>query len=238
MSMNIDRHARAHKDLFLQLVRGDGDGAGKHRDFYDEYLAVMDLTAEFYLQTVDTVFVRHALPRGEMRHRGRRVDLAGIRRVALMTIEGEKDDITGLGQCRAAHALCSGIPEANSFHFECPGVGHYGIFNGSRFRIEIAPRIAQFVRMFDPRAEFIPIALPSNRAASGCGEDSTREPSSVAFTFAPESDVTPEPQGPRPVEGPLTRVAKSKPSTARVSPLFLLRVVASGLGLDRPSTGV
>jgi poly(3-hydroxybutyrate) depolymerase len=151
MTMNLDRHARAHKDFFLHLVRGDGDSAEKHREFYDEYLAVMDLTADFYLQTIETVFVRHALPRGEMVHRGRRVDLKAIRRVPLLTIEGEKDDITGIGQCAAALDLCANIPRSNKEHFECPQVGHYGIFNGSRFRTLIAPRIARFVRKHDPR---------------------------------------------------------------------------------------
>ena len=144
--MNLDRHMKAHKDLFYHLVRGDGDSAEKHRDFYDEYLAVMDLTAEFYLQTIDQVFVRHLFAKGEMVHRGRRINLSAIKRVALMTVEGEKDDITGVGQCAAALDLCSGIPADNKYHFECPGVGHYGIFNGSRFRSEIAPRIAAFVR--------------------------------------------------------------------------------------------
>jgi poly(3-hydroxybutyrate) depolymerase len=152
MTMNLDRHIGAHRDLFDHLVRGDGDSAAKHRKFYDEYLAVMDLTAEFYLQTIDTVFVRHALPKGEMIHGGRRVDLKAIHRIFLMTIEGEKDDITGLGQCAAALELCCNIPAANKQHFQCPGVGHYGIFNGSRFRTLIAPRIAKFVRKCDPRS--------------------------------------------------------------------------------------
>jgi poly(3-hydroxybutyrate) depolymerase len=151
MTMNLDRHMQAQKDMFLHLVRGDGDSAEKHREFYDEYLAVMDLTAEFYLQTVDTVFVHHLLPRGLMTYRGRRVDLAAIR-APLMTVEGEKDDITGTGQCRAAHDLCGNIPPDSKFHFECPRVGHYGIFNGSRFRSEIAPRIAKFMRAHDPCA--------------------------------------------------------------------------------------
>jgi len=126
-------------------VRGDGDSAQKHKEFYDEYLAVMDLAAEFYLQTVDTVFVRHALPKGEMRHRGRRVDPAEIRRVALFTIEGEHDDISGVGQTEAAHRLCVNIPPDRQAHWLQPGVGHYGVFNGSRFRAEIAPRISDFV---------------------------------------------------------------------------------------------
>jgi poly(3-hydroxybutyrate) depolymerase len=131
--------------LFLNLVRGDGDSAQKHKEFYDEYLAVMDLAAEFYLQTVDTVFVRHALPRGQMTHRGRHVDPAAIRRVALFTIEGEHDDISGVGQTEAAHRLCVNIPPDRQAHWLQPGVGHYGVFNGSRFRAEIAPRISDFV---------------------------------------------------------------------------------------------
>jgi poly(3-hydroxybutyrate) depolymerase len=98
MSMNLDRHLEAHRDLFLNLVKNDGDSAQKHREFYDEYLAVMDLSAEFYLQTVDTVFVRHALPKGEMTHRGRRVDPSKIHNVALMTVEGENDDISSVGR--------------------------------------------------------------------------------------------------------------------------------------------
>src|SRR6202142_1710094 len=107
MSMNLDRHIEAHKQLFMHLVRGDGDSAQKHREFYDEYLAVMDLSAEFYLQTVNTVFVRHDLPKGEMTHRGRRVDPGRIKRVALLTVEGEHDDISGVGQTEAAHRLCA-----------------------------------------------------------------------------------------------------------------------------------
>jgi poly(3-hydroxybutyrate) depolymerase len=145
MSMNLERHIEAHKQLFLHLVRGDGDSAAKHKEFYDEYLAVMDLAAEFYLQTVETVFVRHALPDGEMMHRGRHVDPGRIRRVALLTIEGEHDDISGVGQTEAAHRLCSNIAAERKVHWLQPGVGHYGVFNGSRFRAEIAPRIADFV---------------------------------------------------------------------------------------------
>lgn len=193
MSMNFDRHADAHKDLFLHLVRGDGEPVERHRAFYDEYLAVMDLTAEFYLDTIKTVFVRHALPKGEMVHRGRRVDPGRIRRAALMTVEGEKDDITGLGQCRAAHDLCAGLPGERKLHIECAGVGHYGIFNGSRYRAEIAPRIAQFVRTFDPRSELIPVRAPTSRrsVAATLGD---YDPSSVAFTFAPANDVGPAPR--------------------------------------------
>ncbi len=145
VSMNLDRHIEAHKQLFLNLVRGDGNSAHKHKEFYDEYLAVMDLAAEYYLQTVDTVFVQQALPKGEMTHRGRPVDPSRIKRVALLTIEGEHDDISGVGQTEAAHQLCSNIPPDRRAHYLQLGVGHYGVFNGSRFRAEIVPRISDFM---------------------------------------------------------------------------------------------
>jgi poly(3-hydroxybutyrate) depolymerase len=190
MTMNLDRHMKAHKDMFYHLVRGDGDSAEKHRDFYDEYLAVMDLTSEFFLQTIDRVFVNHLLPKGEMTHRGAKVDLKAIKRVALMTIEGEKDDITGIGQCSAAQGLCSNIPAANKMHFECPSVGHYGVFNGSRFRSEIAPRIAGFVRTHDKRKAKASVAaeMAASAAAYGGGASGkrTHNDESAAFTFADE----------------------------------------------------
>ncbi|KFB08450.1 polyhydroxyalkanoate depolymerase [Nitratireductor basaltis] len=145
MSMNLDRHVTAHREFFLHLVKNDGEPAEKHREFYDEYLAVMDLTAEFYLQTVDTVFIRHALPRGEMTHRGELIDPSSITNVALLTIEGENDDISGLGQTEAAHALCSSLSQDKRSHYVQPEVGHYGVFNGSRFRENIAPRIVSFM---------------------------------------------------------------------------------------------
>ncbi len=145
MSMNLDRHITAHQEFFAHLVKGDGEPAEKHRDFYDEYMAVMDLDAAFYLQTVDTVFVRHALPKGEMTHRNQLVDCTKITRTALMTVEGENDDISGLRQTQAAHKLCSSLPESKRVHYMQPDVGHYGVFNGSRFRAEIAPRIARFM---------------------------------------------------------------------------------------------
>jgi len=145
MSMNLDRHIEAHRQLFQHLVAGDGDSAQKHREFYDEYLAVMDLAAEFYLQTVETVFVNHALPKGLMTHRGDLIDPAAITRVALLTVEGEHDDISGVGQTEAAHKLCVNIAANRKAHWLQPGVGHYGVFNGSRFRSEIAPRIADFI---------------------------------------------------------------------------------------------
>jgi poly(3-hydroxybutyrate) depolymerase len=146
MGMNLDRHMTAHRDLFHNLIRGDGDSAGKHREFYDEFLAVMDLTAEYYLQTIETVFLEHKLPKGEMLHRGTPVDPAKVHRVALMTVEGEKDDISGIGQTKAAQTLCKNLPDTLRAHHLQPDVGHYGVFNGTRFRSEIMPKIRAFMR--------------------------------------------------------------------------------------------
>jgi len=151
MAMNLDRHVNAHKELFVSLVRGDGDSVEKHKEFYDEYLAVMDLPAEYYLQTVDQVFVKHQLPKGEMFHRGQLIDLTAIRRTALMTVEGEKDDITGLGQCEAAIHLCTNLSRSKKQHYMQQGVGHYGIFNGSRYRHEIVTRVVSFISDHDVR---------------------------------------------------------------------------------------
>jgi poly(3-hydroxybutyrate) depolymerase len=138
MSMNLDRHVDAHREFYKHLVKDDGDSAEKH--------AVMDLTAEFYLQTVDTVFIRHALPKGEMMYRTEKVDPSAITNTSLMTVEGENDDISGVGQTEAAHKLCVNIPSENKVHYLQPKVGHYGVFNGSRFRSEIAPRILDFIQ--------------------------------------------------------------------------------------------
>ncbi|MEM7466777.1 MAG: polyhydroxyalkanoate depolymerase [Pseudomonadota bacterium] len=151
MTMNLDRHLDAHQKLYNDLVVGDGDSIAQHRKFYDEYLAVMDLTAEYYLQTIDVVFQQHALPEGKMMYRGRVVQPAAITSTGLMTVEGEKDDISGVGQTQAAHVLCSGIPDADKVTHVQADVGHYGVFNGSRWRAEIAPRIRDFIRSQDRR---------------------------------------------------------------------------------------
>lgn len=155
MAMNIDRHVTAHLEFFDHLVKGDGDSARKHREFYDEYRAVMDLPAEFYLQTVDTVFVRHALPKGQMKHRGKPVDLNAIHRAGLLTVEGENDDISGLGQTAAAIELCGSIPPSRKAHYQQSKVGHYGVFNGSRFRNEIVPRVREFHRSLAPASRHL-----------------------------------------------------------------------------------
>jgi poly(3-hydroxybutyrate) depolymerase len=146
VSMNADRHVNAHNEYFSSLIKGDDDSVEKHRAFYDEYLAVMDLTAEFYLQTVETVFINHALPKGEMMHRNEAVDPSCIRNTALFTIEGENDDISSPGQTEAAHRLCSNLPAIKHAHYVQPGAGHYGVFSGSRFRAEVTPKIIKFIQ--------------------------------------------------------------------------------------------
>ncbi|MFM9973533.1 MAG: polyhydroxyalkanoate depolymerase [Beijerinckiaceae bacterium] len=172
MAMNIDRHMTAHWDMFSHLVAGDGDSAEKQRDFYDEYLAVMDLTAEFYLQTVDVVFVKHSLPKGEMTHRGKPVDLSAVRRCALMTVEGENDDISGVGQTKATHDLCVNLSKDKQLYHLQKDVGHYGVFNGSRFRKEIAPAIKGFMAKNAKSADAKPAktkispTAPANRVAA------------------------------------------------------------------------
>ncbi len=145
MSMNEDKHVDAHRRYFNDLVAGDGDGVEKHEQFYDEYLSVLDLTEEFYLQTIDIVFQQHLLPRGLLEHRGQTVDLAAITDIGLATIEGEMDDISGVGQTQAAHGLTPNIPDDRRLLYVQPKVGHYGVFNGRRFREEIYPRVRDFI---------------------------------------------------------------------------------------------
>jgi len=146
LGMNIDRHMNAHMDHFWHLVKGDGDGASQHRKFYDEYMSVMDLPAEYFVETIQAVFHDHALPKGELMYRGRRVNPAAIKDVALMTVEGELDDISGVGQTAAAHTICPDIPENMRARIVQKGVGHYGIFNGRKWRGIIQPQLAEFIK--------------------------------------------------------------------------------------------
>jgi poly(3-hydroxybutyrate) depolymerase len=145
INMNFDRHVDAHYRFFNHLVDGDGDNAERHRSFYDEYLSVMDLTEEFYLQTIKDVFQEHKLARGEMTVRDRPVRPEAITDVGLLTVEGENDDISGIGQTQAAHGLCSRLPDSLRKDHVQKGVGHYGVFNGRRFREEIAPMMKAFM---------------------------------------------------------------------------------------------
>jgi poly(3-hydroxybutyrate) depolymerase len=145
IAMNPGRHIDSHLDYYMHLVEGDGEGAGSHRKFYDEYNAVMDLPAEYYLETIERVFHRQDLALGQLVSRGQPVRPEAIRKTALLTVEGELDDISGNGQTAAAHDLCRNIPESRRKHLVAPEVGHYGIFSGRRFRESIYPEIRDFV---------------------------------------------------------------------------------------------
>ncbi|KQU55992.1 esterase [Sphingomonas sp. Leaf339] len=145
MSMNLGNHMISHWGMFKHLVQGDGEGATSTKDFYDEYRSVCDMTAEFYLQTIDVVFQTHALPKGEYIHRGKRVDPAAITDIGLLAIEGERDDISGLGQTKAALTLATALPDDKKQYLMAEGVGHYGIFNGSKWRDRIAPVVEQWI---------------------------------------------------------------------------------------------
>ncbi len=151
VSMNVERHSSKHWDHYENLIRGDGQSIASHRAFYNEYLAVMDMPAEFYLETLERVFQRHELARGEFTVHGRRVDLGRIRRPGLLTIEGELDDICAIGQTSAALALCSGIPEARKHAHLQAGVGHYGVFNGRRWQAEIYPQMQSLIAANEER---------------------------------------------------------------------------------------
>ncbi len=146
IAMNPGRHMSSHWDFYEDLVRGDLEDAEGHRRFYDEYNAVLDMPAEYYLDTIRVVFQQHLLPKGEWDVAGERVRPQDIQGVALMTIEGELDDISGIGQTRAAHRLCTGVPEAMREHYEVPGAGHYGIFSGRRWRETVYPKLREFIR--------------------------------------------------------------------------------------------
>ena len=145
ISMNPNRHVEAHRRMFDHLVRGDESSAASHRRFYDEYLAVMDVPASYYLQTVERFFQKHELAQGTMRVRGELVDTKAIERTALMTVEGELDDISAPGQTIAAQSMCAAIPGDRRTQYLQRGVGHYGIFNGRKWRSEILPRISAFM---------------------------------------------------------------------------------------------
>jgi poly(3-hydroxybutyrate) depolymerase len=145
MTMNLGSHLVSHWEMFKHLVEGDEESATSTQKFYDEYRSVADMTSEFYLQTVDVVFQRHLLPKGQLMHRGSKVDPKAIKDTALLAIEGERDDISGIGQTKAALDISSGIPHAKKKYFMAKGVGHYGIFNGRKWRDKIAPVVEDWI---------------------------------------------------------------------------------------------
>nr|WP_314472363.1 polyhydroxyalkanoate depolymerase [uncultured Sphingomonas sp.] len=149
MTMNLGNHMMSHWEMFKHLVRGDGESADATKEFYDEYRSVCDMTAEYYLHTIDQVFQAHALPRGVMTHRGRAVDPAAITDIGILAIEGERDDISGLGQTRAALTIATSLPAEKKRYYMAEGVGHYGIFNGSKWRDRIAPVVEEWIAAHD-----------------------------------------------------------------------------------------
>lgn len=146
IAMNPGRHAESHQEFYQHLVAGDGDSAEAHRQFYDEYNAVLDMSADYYLETIKTVFQEYRLPKGEWEVGGHLVRPQDIKTVALLTVEGELDDISGAGQTQAAHDLCSSIPKSMKQDYVAPGAGHYGIFSGRRWRETICPKVAAFIK--------------------------------------------------------------------------------------------
>jgi poly(3-hydroxybutyrate) depolymerase len=152
VAMNPDRHMTSHYDYFRDLIRGDDDSAEAHRQFYDEYNAVLDMPAEYYLDTIKTVFQDFALVNGTWEVSGELVRPQDITTTALLTIEGELDDISGAGQTHAAHGLCSGIPTNRQFRYDAEGAGHYGIFSGRRWREKVYPEVKAFIQRYDRAA--------------------------------------------------------------------------------------
>jgi poly(3-hydroxybutyrate) depolymerase len=202
IAMNPDRHLKSHYDYFLDLVRGDGNNADGHREFYDEYNAVLDMPAEYYLDTIKVVFQDFALVNGTWEIDGQLVRPQDIRSTALLTVEGELDDISGAGQTRAAHALCTGIPKDRQFHYDVVGAGHYGIFSGRRWREKVYPQVRDFIAGYQkPGAKQRPAAQAAgarSKAANGhvakAEAKSAKRPASGSKTAkrAARSTSTPE----------------------------------------------
>ena len=161
VAMNPDRHLSSHYDYFRDLIRGDDDSAVAHREFYDEYNAVLDMPAEYYLDTIKTVFQDFALVNGTWVVHGEPVRPQDNTGTALLTVEGEIDDISGAGQTKAAHDLCSGVPRGRAFHYDAMGAGHYGIFSGRRWRDKVYPEVRAFIKRFD--TESAAVKTPAKR---------------------------------------------------------------------------
>ena len=175
IAMNPDRHLKSHYDYFLDLIRGDGEKSEFHRDFYDEYNAVLDMPAEYYLDTIKTVFQDFALVNGTWKVKGELVRPQDIKTTAVLTVEGELDDISGAGQTRAAHDLCTGVPAGQHFHYDALGAGHYGIFSGRRWREKVYPRIRDFIASHQPK-DAANGRKPASKRLVGTSDNSTEAP--------------------------------------------------------------
>jgi poly(3-hydroxybutyrate) depolymerase len=186
VAMNPDRHMTSHYDYFLDLVRGDEESAESHRAFYDEYNAVLDMPAEYYLDTIKTVFQDFSLVNGNWVVKGELVQPADIRSTALLTIEGELDDISGAGQTRAAHGLCTGIDAGRKFHYDAIGAGHYGIFSGRRWREMVYPRVREFIAQYDTTSAPAAKNTPQRKSAAA----TKAKPAARARSTAPLRKTT------------------------------------------------
>ncbi|MDR0678187.1 MAG: polyhydroxyalkanoate depolymerase, partial [Holosporaceae bacterium] len=149
INMNPDAHYKAHIQYLEDKIFDNKAGIEKHTTFYDEYLSVLDMDDIYYLETVEKIFQTYELPRNVMKYKGRTIDLRNIRRCALLTLEGEKDDISAPGQSFVAHSLCKNLPKDMHAHYLQPGVGHYGVFSGSKWRLYVAPKVEEFIQKFD-----------------------------------------------------------------------------------------
>jgi poly(3-hydroxybutyrate) depolymerase len=194
VAMNPDRHVSSHYDYFQDLIRGDGDSTEAHRQFYDEYNAVLDMPAEYYLETIKTVFQDFALVNGTWSVDGTLVQPKDITTSALLTIEGELDDISGAGQTRAAHGLCTGIPTERQFHYDVEGAGHYGIFSGRRWREKVYPEVKAFIQRFNRPENKLDLGktakpaakAPAKRPAKADGNAKAQRALSVAAQARPQ----------------------------------------------------
>ena len=186
VAMNPDRHATSHYDYFLDLMRGDDDSAEAHRQFYDEYNAVLDMPAEYYLETIKTVFQDFSLVHGTWEVNGQLVRPQDIRGTALLTVEGELDDISGAGQTRAAHLLCSGIAAEHQYHYDVVGAGHYGIFAGRRWRELVYPEVRSFIAKYD-QVGVAPTALRSTTVEAASVQEAVQVQAEVQTADAVEA---------------------------------------------------
>ena len=207
IAMNPDRHVKSHYDYFLNLVRGDGSSADFHREFYDEYNAVLDMPAEYYLDTIKTVFQDFALINGTWVVNGLPVRPQDIATTPLLTIEGELDDISGAGQTKAAHDLCSGLPDADRFHYDVEGAGHYGIFAGRRWREKVYPELRNFIAKYHVAPSKME---PADRlAAAGDAPDDAARAATPAAAKQAVSEMSEAPVPPAGAAGKATARAKT-----------------------------
>ncbi|WP_319018091.1 polyhydroxyalkanoate depolymerase [Gallaecimonas mangrovi] len=216
MMMNPDLHIRKHFKFYEDLIAGDGDSAEAHRAFYNEYLAVMDLPADFYLETVQKVFIEHQLPQGKMTYRGEVVDPGAIKKVALMTIEGEFDDITGMGQTEAAQKLCSGIPASRKQHYVQQGVGHYGIFNGRRFREEVGPKVKAFIQTHSKA--YTPPTAPKAAPATKTPASKVTPKAATEVKTAPTTPAPATTKAPPATKTPASKVTPKAATEVKTAP--------------------